>query len=246
MSPVPDDSVSDAGARPPGGEDRPVRVLLVDDDPLVRSALELMLSSAGGLTVVGSVGDGDQVVTAVQGHHPDVVLMDVRMPRMDGITATQELRRLPRPPRVLVLTTFAEDAAVMRAVESGATGFLLKTAAPAEIIAAVRRVAAGEGVLAQASVREVFDHVAAHPVVIRGREAASRLAGLTARERDIVVRVAQGLSNADVARELFVSEATVKSHLGAVLARLGCSGRVEVAVLVERAGWLHDPVPALR
>lgn len=219
---------------------RPVRVLLVDDDPLVRSGLEIILSFADGITVVGSAGDGDQVVAAVQQHYPDVVLMDVRMPRVDGITATRELRAGGSPARVIVLTTFAEDAAAMRAVEAGAAGFLLKTADPGEITEAVLRVAAGEGVLSPASVPELFQHVATHPVVTRRREAADQLAGLTERERDIVVGVARGLSNADVARELFVSEATVKSHLGAILARLGFASRVEVAVLAERAGWLQD------
>lgn len=225
-------------------ESRPVRVLLVDDDPLVCSGLELMLSAAGGITVVGAVGDGDLVVSAVHQHHPDVVLMDVRMPRIDGIAATRELLAQPSPPRVVVLTTFAEDAAVMRAVEAGAAGFLLKTAAPAEIIDAVRRVAKGEGVLSPASIPEVFRHIATHPVVTRRRAASEQLETLTQREREIVVRVAQGLSNADVARDLFVSEATVKSHLGAVLARLGCASRVEVAVLAERAGWLQESLPA--
>lgn len=218
----------------------PVRVLLVDDDPLVCSGLELMLSSAAGIQVVGSVGDGDQVVAAVQRHHPDVVLMDVRMPRVDGITATRQLQSRPHSPRVLVLTTFAEDSAVTRAVEAGAAGFLLKTADPRDIIEAVRQVARGEGALSPASVPEVFRHLAAHPVLTQRREAATRLAELTPREREIVVRVARGWSNADVARDLFVSEATVKAHLGAVLSRLGCSGRVEVAVLAERAGWLQS------
>lgn len=223
--------------------DRPVRVLLVDDDPLVCSALELILSTAG-LEVVGTAEDGEAVVPAVQRHHPDVVLMDIRMPRMDGITATRQVLRLPTPPRVLMLTTFAEDDAVPRAIEAGAAGFLLKTAAPAKIIDSVREVAAGDGVLCSTSARELVQHVAANPAVTRQRETAARLAQLTQRERDIVIRVAQGLSNADVARDLFVSEATVKSHLGAVLSRLGCSSRVEVAVLVERAGWLR-PDPSL-
>ncbi|WP_238146892.1 response regulator [Ornithinimicrobium murale] len=222
---------------------RGVRVLLVDDDPLVCAGLELMLSTSADITVVGSVGDGDLVVTAVQRHHPDVVLMDVRMPRVDGITATREVLAGANPPRVIVLTTFAEDSAAMRAVEAGAAGFLLKTAGPTEIIDAIRRVAAGEGVLSPASVPELFQHVVAHPVVTQRREAAAQLAGLTERERQIVIRVGRGLSNADVARELFVSEATVKSHLRAVLARLSCTSRVEVAVLAERAGWLQHPAP---
>ncbi len=230
----------DQGGQEEAQRDEDVRVLLVDDDPLVCSALDLMLSSAG-LSVVGSAGDGDQVVTAVQRHRPDVVLMDVRMPRVDGLTATRELLRLPDPPRVLVLTTFAEDSAVMRAVEAGAAGFLLKTAPPAQIIESVRAVAAGEGVLSQSSVRELLEHVATHPVVTQQRETADRLGRLTPREREIVVRVARGRSNADIARELFVSEATVKSHLTGVLTSLGCSSRVEVAVLAERAGWLREP-----
>lgn len=219
-----------------------VRVLLVDDDPLVCSGLELMLSMAEGVTVVGSVGDGDQVITAVHRHRPDVVLMDLRMPRTDGITATRAVLALPDPPRVLVLTTFDEDEVVLRAVEAGAAGFLLKTASPAEITSSVRSVAAGESVLSPASVRHVFAHVAADPVVTQRRQTAQRLATLTERERQIAVLVARGLSNAEVARALFVSEATVKSHLGSALSRLGCTNRVELAVLAERAGWLRDGV----
>lgn len=217
---------------------RPTRVLLVDDDPLVCSGLELMLSSAADVAVVGAVGDGDQVVSAVQAHRPDVVLMDVRMPRVDGITATRALTRLPSPPRVLVLTTFDEDRAVLRAVEAGASGFLLKTAAPAEILAAVRVVAAGQGVVSPASVTELLTHVAADPVVTRRRETAGRLASLTERERAVAVLVARGCSNGEIARRLYVSEATVKSHLATAQARLLCGNRVEVAVLVERAGLL--------
>ncbi len=221
-------------------DSEPIRVLLVDDDPLVCSGLELMLSSSEGISVVGSVGDGTDVVAAVQRHRPDVVLMDVRMPKMDGITATRQVGALSDAPKVLVLTTFVEDSAATRAVEAGAAGFLLKTADPAEIIDAVRRVGAGEGVLSPASVPELFRHVARDPMVTQRRETADLLAQLTEREREIAIRVAQGLSNADVARALFVSEATVKSHLGAILTRLGRSSRVEIAVLVERAGWLQE------
>ena len=216
-----------------------MRVLLVDDDPLVCAGLELMLSAAGGIAVIGSVGDGDQVVEAVQRHSPDVVLMDVRMPRMDGITATRALLALANPPRVLVLTTFAEDHGVLRSIEAGAAGFLLKTAGPAQIIDSVRAVAAGEGALSAASVRQVFAHVAADPVVTVRREAAQQLAQLTNRERDIVVLVAGGLTNSEVARQLFLSEATVKTHLASAQNRLGCTNRVEVAVLAERAGLLR-------
>lgn len=216
-----------------------VRVLLVDDDPLVCAGLELMLSAAGGISVVGSVSDGDQAVEAVHRHRPDVVLMDVRMPRLDGISATRALQTLPTPPRVLVLTTFAEDEGVLRAIEAGAAGFLLKTADPGQIIESVRAVARGEGALSPSSVSQVFAHVAGDPVVTRRREVAHQMTQLTDRERDIVQLVARGLTNADMARQLFISEATVKTHLGSAQSRLGCTNRVEVAVLAERAGLLR-------
>ncbi len=218
---------------------RPVRALLVDDDPLVCSGLDLMLSSAAGIEVVGSVHDGDQVVTAVQAHAPDVVLMDVRMRRMDGITATRRLRELPNPPRVLVLTTFDHDQAVLQAVEAGAAGFLLKTAAPVEIIAAVQDVAAGEGAISPRSARHLFEHVSSDPTVPARRVAGEAVAALSDRERQVVLAVARGGTNAEIARELFLSEATVKSHLNQAQTKLGCRNRVEVSVLVERSGALR-------
>jgi DNA-binding NarL/FixJ family response regulator len=218
---------------------RRIRVLLVDDDPWVCAGLQLVLSSAEDVEVVSAVHDGDEVPAAVRAHRPDVVLMDVRMRRVDGITATRELRRLPNPPRVVVLTTFEEDSAVLQAVEVGAAGFLLKTAGPAEILAAVRDAAAGAAPISARSARALFDHVAADPAASARRAAADALSRLSDREREVVVAVARGWSNADIARELFLSEATVKTHLSSAQAKLGCRNRVEVAVLVERAGLLH-------
>jgi DNA-binding NarL/FixJ family response regulator len=202
---------------------RRIRVLLVDDDPWVCAGLQLVLSSAEDVEVVSAVHDGDEVPAAVRAHRPDVVLMDVRMRRVDGITATRELRRLPNPPRVVVR----------------AAGFLLKTAGPAEILAAVRDAAAGAAPISARSARALFDHVAADPAASARRAAADALSRLSDREREVVVAVARGWSNADIARELFLSEATVKTHLSSAQAKLGCRNRVEVAVLVERAGLLH-------
>jgi DNA-binding NarL/FixJ family response regulator len=200
---------------------RRIRVLLVDDDPWVCAGLQLVLSSAEDVEVVSAVHDS------------------TRMRRVDGITATRELRRLPNPPRVVVLTTFEEDSAVLQAVEVGAAGFLLKTAGPAEILAAVRDAAAGAAPISARSARALFDHVAADPAASARRAAADALSRLSDREREVVVAVARGWSNADIARELFLSEATVKTHLSSAQAKLGCRNRVEVAVLVERAGLLH-------
>jgi DNA-binding NarL/FixJ family response regulator len=188
--------------------------------------------------VVGRADDGDRVIEAVQRHAPDVVLLDVRMRRQDGITATRALRRLAAPPKIIVLTTFDHDEVVLRAVEAGADGFLLKTASPAEILAAVRNVAAGDGAVSPGTARQLFAHVRDDPSVRARRSAQAGMTTLTVREREVVCAVARGLSNAQIGAELFASEATVKSHLAHAQSKLGCSGRVEVAVLVERSGLL--------
>lgn len=218
---------------------RRIRVLLVDDDPWVCAGLQLVLGTAEDVEVVAAVHDGDEAPSAVRAHRPDVVLMDVRMRRVDGISATRELRRLPNPPKVVVLTTFEEDAAVLQAVEVGASGFLLKTAGPGEILAAVREAVSGAAPISARSARALFDHVAADPAAAARREAVAALSRLSDREREVVVGVARGWSNARTAAELFLSEATVKTHLSSAQAKLGCHNRVEVAVLVERAGLLH-------
>ena len=222
---------------------RPHRVLLVDDDALVRTGLRLILDSAADIEVIGEAGDGDEVVTAVQAHAPDVVLMDLRMPRTGGIAATQAVRALPNPPQVIVLTTWDVDEAVLRSLAAGAAGFLLKSAAPAEIIGAVRDVMAGDAVLSPRSTRQVLDHLARDTAGDERRRASQVMAALSDREREVAVAVGHGLSNVEVARRLFISEATVKSHLAAAQAKLGARNRVDVAVLVERAGLLHTRLP---
>ena len=214
------------------------RILIVDDDALVRAGLRMILESADDLQVVGEATDGSQVTAAVQRHRPDVVLMDIRMPTMDGLAATAALQVMTEPPRVIVLTTFDLDDFVFRALQAGAAGFLLKDTPPLELIAAVRVVAAGDGMLSPGVTRRLIGHFAADPRVDRRRQALERLAGLTDREREVLVQVGQGLSNADIGRSLFMSEATVKAHVSRVLVKLGVANRVQVAILAHDAGLL--------
>lgn len=215
-----------------------VRVLLVDDDPLVCRGLELLLDADPEITVVGSVHDGDAVIDAVHRHFPDVILMDVRMGRQDGITTTAALGRLSQPPKVIVLTTFDHDDILLRALDAGAAGFLLKTAAPEEIIAAVRNVAAGEGALSPRSARQVVEHLQHDEQASARRAAAELVSSLTARELDIVRRVAAGRTNSEIAAELYIGEATVKTHLASAQTKLGARNRVQVGVIVAQAGLL--------
>jgi DNA-binding NarL/FixJ family response regulator len=214
------------------------RILIVDDDALVRAGLRMILESADDLQVVGEATDGSQVTAAVQRHRPDVVLMAIRMPTMDGLAATAALQVMTEPPRVIVLTTFDLDDFVFRALQAGAAGFLLKDTPPLELIAAVRVVAAGDGMLSPGVTRRLIGHFAADPRVDRRRQAQARLAGLTDREREVLVQVGQGLSNADIGRSLFMSEATVKAHVSRVLVKLGVANRVQVAILAHDAGLL--------
>ncbi|MFC5381306.1 response regulator [Aquipuribacter nitratireducens] len=218
----------------------PVRVLVVDDDPLVRSALAMVLRGADGVVLVGEASDGEEVPDAVARHRPDVVLMDIRMPRVDGLTALAALRRSPRAPEVVVLTTFDADEQVVRAVRDGAAGFLLKDTPPAQIVEAVRRVADGEAVLDPSVTRGLLRHVAVLDAgsAVDERQAAARAAleGLSEREREVAHAVARGLANAQIADELFMSPATVKAYVSRVLARLALENRVQVALLVHDAG----------
>lgn len=214
-------------------------MLLVDDDAMVRTGLRLILQSADDIEVVAEASDGDEVVPAVQAHAPDVLLMDLRMARMDGVEATQAVRALPDPPQVVVLTSWDVDDAVLRSLVAGAAGFLLKSAGPTEIVDAVRAVAAGDAVLSPQSTRRVLDHIAGEPCDAERRRAEDLAVALSARERDVTVAVGQGLGNAEIARRLYVSEATVKTHLAAAQGKLGARNRVEVAVLAERAGLLR-------
>ena len=217
----------------------PHRILLVDDDPLVRSGLRLLLTSDPQIEVVGEAADGDEVVEATQRHAPDVVLMDLRMPRLDGIAATRAVRALPRAPQVIALTTWDVDDAVLRSLEAGAEGFLLKSASPAEIISAVKAVVAGDAVLSPRSTRQVLDHYTRDGSQQARQEAEAAMAGLTEREQEVAIAVGQGLSNGEAAERLFVSAATVKAHLAAIQSKLGVRNRVQVAVHAERAGLLR-------
>lgn len=211
------------------------RVLLVDDDALVRAGLRMILSSSEEIEVVGEAADGADSVEAVRAHRPDVVLMDIRMPGMDGITATSALRRLEAPPHVIVLTTFQADEHVMNALRAGADGFLLKDTAPDEIIQAVRLVAAGEAMLSPSVTRTLLSHLGNDEKADRRRAAAERLKALTDRELEVATAVGSGASNAEVAASLFMSEATVKAHVSRLLTKLAVTNRVQIAILVHDA-----------
>lgn len=215
-----------------------IRILLVDDDPLVRAGLSMMIQSADDLEVVGEAADGNEVVSAVARHRPDVVLMDIRMPVLDGLQATQRLQRSADPPRVIVLTTFDVDDFVFRALQAGAAGFLLKDTPPRELLQAIRVVASGDAMLSPSVTRKLIGHFAADPRADRRREAVRRMAGLTPRELETLVAVGRGLSNADIGRELFLSEATVKTHVSRLLLKLEATNRVQVAILAHEAGML--------
>ncbi len=212
-----------------------IRVLLVDDDALVRAGLRMILSSSDELEVVGEAGDGADAVAAVQTHRPDVVLMDIRMPGMDGIAATAALRRLTAPPHVIVLTTFQADEHVMDALRAGADGFLLKDTEPKEIINAIRLVAAGEAMLSPSVTRTLLSHLGKDEVMDRRRAATERLSSLTDREREVAIAVGSGASNSEIAASLFMSEATVKAHVSRVLTKLEVANRVQIAILVHDA-----------
>ena len=214
------------------------RILIVDDDALVRAGLTMILQSADDLAVVGEAKDGTEVPDAVARHRPDVVLMDIRMPTMDGLAATAALQEMSDPPRVIVLTTFDLDDFVFRALQAGAAGFLLKDTPPLELIAAVRVVAAGEAMLSPGVTRRLIDHFAADPRVERRTRAQQLITGLTDREREVLIEVGRGLSNNDIGAALYMSEATVKAHVSRLLVKLGAGNRVQVAILAHEAGVL--------
>ncbi|HEX8104310.1 MAG TPA: response regulator transcription factor [Solirubrobacteraceae bacterium] len=214
-----------------------IRVLLVDDDALVRSGLRMMLAGAPGVEVVGEAADGRAVLGAVDLHRPDVVLMDIRMPQLDGIAATRLLRAQPHPPAVIVLTTFDADELVLRALQAGAAGFLLKDTPPAEIVRAIELVHAGEGMLSPAVTRRLIAMVAGDSDAgARSDAARARLATLSPRERDVALAVGRGQGNADIAAALHLSVPTVKGHVSRLLDKLDVENRVQIALLVQEAG----------
>ena len=209
------------------------RLLIVDDDPLVRSALTFMLGGQPDLEVVGEAGDGREGIAMAAELRPDVVLMDIRMPRMNGLDATRHLLEADDPPRVLVLTTFDADEYVVEALAAGAEGFLLKDTPPPAVVEAIRKVAQGDPMLSPAVTRSLIRQVAA---TTRSPEAAARMADLTEREREVALAVGRGLSNAEIASELYLSVPTVKAHVSRLFDKLGVTNRVQIALAVHDAG----------
>jgi len=211
------------------------RVLVVDDDPMVRRLLTTVLT-AQDIDVVGEASDGDEVVAAVAEHRPDVVLMDLTMRRTGGLESIRELRRRPRPPAVIALTSFGTDETVVAALAAGAQGFLSKDDEPEHIASHVREVAAGAGALDHASAGAVIRHLSgSQSLDSRRTEARDALARLTARELQIASYLPHGLSNREIGEHLYLSESTVKAHLGRATAKLGLTAREQLAVLVDRA-----------
>jgi DNA-binding NarL/FixJ family response regulator len=217
-----------------------VRVLLVDDEELVRFGLRTVLEAAGGFTVVGEAGNGAAGVAAARALHPDVVLVDIRMPVMDGLAATREILALPDPPQVAVLTTFHLDEYVYAALAAGAAGFLLKDTPPREIAAAVRAVADGTATLSPAVTATLIDSYVDRRAAPRRAEALRRIAGLSDRERQVLQLLGSGGSNLELAQRLFVSEATVKTYVSRLLTKLELVNRTQAAILAHEAGLLES------
>ncbi|WP_249998087.1 response regulator transcription factor [Actinoplanes sp. M2I2] len=210
--------------------------MIVDDDPMVRTGLRFLLGGRSDLEVVGEAEDGAQAIVAADAHWPDVMLMDVRMPRMDGVLATRLIRARPRAPQILILTTFNVDDYVLQALRNGANGFLLKDTPPTELIAAVRKVARGESVLSPQVIGAVVGFVAASGGGSRRAWAQEQLGKLTDRERDVAIGLGQGRSNAEIGAALGMGVSTVKGHVSRVLGKLGMNNRSQAAVMVHDAG----------
>ncbi|MGO1798493.1 MAG: response regulator [Microbacterium gubbeenense] len=202
-----------------------IRVLLVDDQALFRAGIRMLVSSQLDMEIAGEAGNGQEALDAVAAHRPDVVLMDIRMPVMDGLTATAEILARPEPPRVVMLTTFDLDEAAARAIRQGASGFLLKDAEPEFLLAAIRTVHSGSSVIAASATRELFEHFTPEP-----RPVPDSYAALTEREQEIFALAARGLSNAEIAGREYLSEATVKTHISRILTKLSLRDRVQLVV----------------
>ncbi len=220
--------------------DAPIRLFLADDQELVRAGFRMVLDAQPDMTVVGEASDGQEAVDALASLEADVVLMDIRMPRMDGVEATRRLRSTSaETPRVLVLTTFDLDEYAFAALKAGASGFLLKDAGPADLLGAIRVVHAGDAVVAPSTTRRLLDQFAGHLPDDRPAAADGRLSVLTDREREVLVAVGQGLSNKEIAATLFLAEATVKTHIGRILAKLELRDRVQMVVLAYETGLVR-------
>ena len=225
-------------------DDNVTLVGLIDDDSLVRAGLAMILGADPGIEVVGQGGDGNEAVTLVQKHRPDVLLMDVRMPGLDGIAATKAVTALPSPPHVIMLTTFDMDEYVFQALEAGASGFLLKDTPPQDLARAVHVVAGGDAMLSPTITRRMLSHFSeANPGSRQDRHPG--LEQLTERETEVLGAVGAGLSNAQIGMRLFMSEATVKAHVSKIFAKLDCTNRVQIAIIAHEAGLTDldvDPV----
>ncbi|WP_166350512.1 response regulator [Phytoactinopolyspora limicola] len=217
----------------------PIRVLLVDDQPLLRTGFRMILEAEADIAVVGESGDGEAALSDTRALQPDVVLMDIRMPRMDGVQATRAITGSARaqPPRVLVLTTFDLDEYVVEALRAGASGFLLKDVPADELVHAIRTVARGDSVVAPSVTRRLLDMFAAR-LPASDAPTPSSLDHLTAREREVLMMVARGMSNAEIAAELVVSETTIKTHVGNLLTKLSVRDRVQAAIYAYESGLI--------
>jgi DNA-binding NarL/FixJ family response regulator len=218
---------------------RPTRVMIVDDQALVRAGFRMVLDAEPDIEVVAECADGQAALDALPGRGVDVVLMDIRMPRLDGIEATRQVVARAEPPKVLVLTTFDLDEYVYAALRAGAAGFLLKDAGPSELLAAIRAVHTGDAVVAPGPTRRLLDRFLPLLPSAAGPTALGRLDVLTEREREVLEAVGRGLNNTEIAAALFVAEATVKTHIGRVLAKLGLRDRVQMVVLAYETGLVR-------
>ena len=214
-----------------------IRILVADDQPLVRAGIRRVIEADSSLTVVGEAGDGHEAVALTRALQPDVVLMDIRMPILDGIEATTRLIEGGSKARIVILTTFGLDEYVLGALRAGASGFLLKEARPEEILEAIHTVASGDALIAPAVTRAVIEELGRRPA---RRELTTRVEELTPRERQVFGLLARGLSNAEIARELVVGEGTVKTHVAHVLSKLGVRDRVQAVILAYETGAVHS------
>ncbi|MFF3748806.1 response regulator [Streptomyces kronopolitis] len=215
-----------------------IRVLLADDEDLVRSGLSMILQADPDVSLVAEARNGVEAVQLTRLYRPDIVLMDIRMPAMDGLTATEQLRQLPQSPKVVVLTTFDLDEYVHAALEAGAMGFLLKNIPPRDLTQAVRTVHNGDAMLAPSVTRRLISKFAT-PDTARADDARERLSALTAREGEVLRLVSEGMSNAEIGADLYMGESTVKTHVSRLLAKLQCANRVQAAILAHDAGFLN-------
>ena len=213
-----------------------IRVFLVEDQQMVRAGFRMLVDSQDDMVVVGEAGDGGEAIERLAVTAADVVLMDVRMPRLDGVEATRRLLAQPAPPRIIVLTTFDLDEYAFAAIRAGASAFLLKDAAPPDLLGAIRSVQEGDAVVAPSTTRRLLDHFAALPDPATPATTDGRLTLLTEREREVLVLISRGLSNTEIAAELVVAETTVKTHVGRILAKTGCRDRVQLVVLGYESG----------